>query len=417
VAVLSGKRFLTSLLVDPKGTEKYLGMGIHEGLFRGPELELYDEIQGHLAKYGSLPKPQTCGIMEVPDGLETPEYYFDDVVKRFTHRTIVSAMKGAQIELAEKNPEAALDLFREMMVNITTRTSMNQIMDYATDGPDIIDAEFQMLNKGHLLPGVLTGYPTLDGMIGSLRGGDVMAIVGRPGQGKTYQLLRMAHHAWHKQNKRVMFVSMEMKPLPLIQRITAMHQKLSITLLRRGEILKKKHKKILTDMAALEGTHDKFWIIDGNLTARVQDIQMLVHQMKPDVLYIDGAYLLKTDDKYAKRYERVAESLETIKSDVSTRLNIPCVLSYQFNKKGAKEKELENIGGSDAIGQICSCVLALYEKEVGSIEYVVKKKVDILKARDAGQMEFYINWIFDAPPFMDFSEILPETSADEFVYV
>jgi hypothetical protein len=170
-------------------------------------------------------------------------------------------------------------------------------------------------------------------------------------------------------------------------------------------------------MGELETTHEKFWIIDGNLTAKVQDIVMLVHQMQPDVLYIDGAYLLQAEEKRLPRYERIASTLEVVKSEISTRLNIPCVLSYQFNKEGAKTKALENIGGSDAIGQLCSCVLALYEKEVATIEYMVKKKVDILKGRNGEEGEFFINWIFDTPPFMDFSEILPEKGPEAFVYI
>lgn len=413
---MSGKRLLTSLLVDPKGTEKYLGMGLHEGLFRGPEVELFEDIQTHVDKYGSLPKPGTVDVA-VPEELETPEYYLSDVVSRFTHRTIVTTMKAAQIELTEKAPEVALDLFREMLIDLTARNNANQIVDFASDGATLLDQEYFQLTKSHLMPGVYTGYPTLDAMLGTLRGGDIMSIVGRPSQGKTYQLLRMAHHAWHYQAKRVMFVSMEMKPLALIQRITAMHQKMSITLLRKGEILKKKHKKILADMHELETSHEKFWIVDGNLTSKASDIVMLCHQMKPDILYIDGAYMLQIDDRRAPRYERIASSLETVKSEIATRQGVPSVLSYQFNKKGAKEKELENIGGSDAVGQISSCVLALFEKEMGSVENIVKKKVNIMKGRNGEEGEFYINWIFDTPPFMDFSEIVPKKTAEAFVYV
>jgi len=48
-----------------------------------------------------------------------------------------------------------------------------------------------------------------------------LAIVGRPAAGKTYKVLYMAHNAWWEQKKKPLVVSMEMKPLPLIQRIAA----------------------------------------------------------------------------------------------------------------------------------------------------------------------------------------------------
>lgn len=417
MAVLSGKRLLTSLLVDDKGTAKYLAMGLHPQLFAGPELELFEEIDWHVQKYGTLPKPSTIEL-EIPDELESPAYYLDDVRKRFKHRTLVKSLKDVQELLTDKKPDHAQERLRTCLVELMQSGHGNEVVDYAKDGAELLDQEYIALTKSHLLPGIMTGYPTLDNLLNGLRGGDVMSIVGRPGQGKTYQLLRMAHHAWDTQSKRILFVSMEMKPLSLIQRITAMHEKMSITLLRKGEIMKAKHAHILETMHELETSRDKFWIVDGNLTSEIEDIVLMAHQMQPDALFVDGAYLLKTKDRRMARWERISTTIETIKSDVSTAMGIPCVLSYQFNKKGKDEKELENIGGSDAIGQISSCVLALYEKEQHSVENIVRKKVDILKGRNGEEGEFYIRWLFDTPPFMDFSEITPEdTSEKEFVYV
>lgn len=416
MAALSGMHLLTSLLVADGGAEQYLSMGLHEKLFSGPESDLFKKIDTHLREYGTLPQPGTVGC-EVPDGLESPLYYLADVRKRYKHRTITRALKDCQSFLVDKNPDSAERRLRECLLEVMREASPNQVVDYAKDGSKLLNDEYLSLTKGHLTPGVMTGYPTLDGLLNGLRGGDVMSIVGRPGEGKTYQLLRMAHHAWDTQHKKVLFVSMEMKPLPLIQRITAMHEKMSITLLRKGEIMKEKHAKIMANMHELTSTHEKFWIVDGNLTSRVEDTIILAKQMKPDILFVDGAYLLRVEDKRVPRFERINQTIEAIKSEISTALGIPAALTYQFGRGGVKEKELEQIGGSDSIGQISSCVLALFETEKSSVESIVRKKVNIIKGRNGEQGEFWINWIFDAPPFMDFSEITPEIDEKEFAYV
>ena len=288
------------------------------------------------------------------------------------------------------------------------------MVDFASGASaKLLDDEYKALTKMLDVdtPGIATGYPSLDKM-GRLREGDVMAIVGRPQQGKTYQLLRMAHHAWHTQRKRAMFLSMEMKPLPLIQRITAMHEKMAVTLLRRAEYPKKKHKQLMQSLQKLEESHDRFWIIDGNLAADVSEVHALVHQTQPDVLYVDGGYLLQAREKRIPRYERVSQTLEFLKQEISTALGVPVIVSYQFNKKGKDDKELENIGGSDTIGQISSIVIALYEKEENEAEFATRKKVDIIKGRNGEQGEFMINWTFDKPPFMDFSEIIEDEGHD-----
>lgn len=412
MAAMQGKRLLQSLLLDKKGTEKYVSFGLRAELFQGLEVELFESISSHVEEYGRLPKPATIEI-DCPDDLEPPEFYMDHVLNRFAHREIVAAMKEAQVDLHEKNPGIALDRFRELVVDLSTKAAATQIVDFSTQGAQVIDDEYNLLTKGNVQPGIMTGYPTLDSMLNGLRGGDVMSIVGRPGQGKTYMLLKMAHHAWHIQKKRPLFVSMEMKPLPLIQRITAMHQKMSITHLRKAEYPKSKHKKLIDSLSKLGNDHEQLWIVDGNLTAQVQDMLMLCHQLQPDVAYIDGGYLLQTSDKRVPRWERIAQTLEFVKQNIASALGIPAVITYQFNKAGVKEKELENIGGSDAIGQLSSCVLALWEKEESEAEFLVKKKVDIIKGRSGEEGEFYINWRFDVPPFMDFSEIIDDTAFTE----
>ena len=138
----------------------------------------------------------------------------------------------------------------------------------------------------------------------------------------------------------------------------------------------------------------------------------LVHQTQPDVLYVDGGYLLQAREKRIPRYERVSQTLEFLKQEISTALGVPVIVSYQFNKKGKDDKELENIGGSDTIGQISSIVIALYEKEENEAEFATRKKVDIIKGRNGEQGEFMINWTFDKPPFMDFSEIIEDEGHD-----
>lgn len=411
-----GRDLLRALLADPKGTEKFVSYHLTENMFVGTESDLFEQVEGHVAKYGRLPKPATIEV-EVPDDLDVPEYYLDHVRRRFEHRTIVRGMKSAQDYLQSKDPEAALDALRETVIALTLKQSGTHMVDFSSDAARLLDDEYKMLSQHYDVgaPGIETGYPSLDKM-GRLRGGDVLAIVGRPQQGKTYQLLNMAHNAWHVQRKRCMFLSMEMKPLPLIQRITAMHEKMSVTLLRKGEYPKKKHKELMQSLQKLEDSHDRFWIVDGNLAASIDDVHALVHQTQPDVLYVDGGYLMQARERRIPRYERVNQTLEFLKQEISTNLGVPVLVSYQFNKQGVKEKELENIGGTDAIGQIASIVLALYEKEENEAEFATSKQVEIIKGRNGEQGSFRINWTFDKPPFMDFTEINEDDTSEAAQY-
>ena len=230
----------------------------------------------------------------------------------------------------------------------------------------------------------------------------------------TYCGLYTALSAW-RADKIPLFISMEMKPLLIAQRLAAMDAKCSITQLKKAELSTKKEEVV---MAQLESNKSKtpFWIVDGSLALNVSELTMQVQQLKPDAVYIDGAYLMQSDNPRLSRWEKNTDVAEKIKSRIAEDMNIPAVISYQMNRQ-AQRKEgggLDTIAYTDAIGQLSSVVLGMMEDE--SIETLKRRKISILKGRSGESGEFIINWNFDNFPFMDFSEVAPtEVSSLQFL--
>ena len=61
------------------------------------------------------------------------------------------------------------------------------------------------------------GWPTLDAATNGAMGGELVVIAGRPGMGKTYALIEMAHAAWLS-GKSILFASMEMGLMQIARR-------------------------------------------------------------------------------------------------------------------------------------------------------------------------------------------------------
>jgi hypothetical protein len=81
--------------------------------------------------------------------------------------------------------------------------------------------------------------------------------------------------------------------------------------------------------------------------------------------------------------------------------------SWQFNRvasqkkdKGGKGGTIDDIGYSDAIGQISSIVLGLFQED--GVETMNKKTIRVLKGRGGEVGEFDINWDFNK---MNFDQI------------
>jgi replicative DNA helicase len=420
-------------LVDSgeKGFAEFMEFQLDKQIFKGDEAELFDFIRTHAMGYGSLPKRKTVKKFANENAItiptkeaidEPPKYYLDQIETRNLKLGLKGAMMDAE-KLRLTNPDASLDALTSDIIRLNQHATRKQLLNFAEGGDKLVHEEFikTQLNAD---TGLKFGWPTFDKMSGGLSGGDVVSIVGRPGMGKTYMELHAMLHAWG-QGLTTLFVSMEMKVTPIAQRLAAMYTNTSIAELKSAQIATKKYEGMRSILGGMQGQHG-MWVADGALSAKVADVQMLCAQLQPDVLFIDGAYLLRCENPRLARHDRINTNVEDIKMMLAEQLNIPVVQSFQFNremtKKGVEDVGLENIAGSDAIGQLSSVVLGLFEED--SIETAVQRKIRVLKGRNGEQGEFNINWRFgglgkwidngemapdtDTSNIMNFTEILPE---------
>jgi hypothetical protein len=206
-----------------------------------------------------------------------------------------------------------------------------------------------------------------------------------------------------------------------------MYSNTSIAELQNAQVATKKYDKMHECLAGMVTVGNDMWLADGALSAKVVDLQMLCNQLQPDILFIDGAYLLRCDNQRLQRHDRINTNVEDIKQYLADGLSIPVVQTFQFNremkKKDVEQVDLEHIAGSDAIGQLSSVVLGLFEED--SIETAIQRKIRILKGRHGEKGEFNINWRFggmgrwlsvgedkydtDTSNIMNFEEIITET--------
>jgi replicative DNA helicase len=221
------------------------------------------------------------------------------------------------------------------VMDLIAKKHRNLVVDFREAYHPIISAYSAKSNEdGHLR--IRFGWPTLDNMTGGLVQGDMVSFVGRPQAGTTMQMLYAAHTPWQEQKRRVLLVSMEMKSIVIQQRLAALHAHISITRLKNGELSTNSFNKLKGGLTEVKGFEEPFWIVDGNFAATVDDVCALARQLKPDVIFIDGAYLLK-HPRERDRYRRVAENADLIKQHLSDLAPTGC--SWQFSRDAAKKSK------------------------------------------------------------------------------
>jgi replicative DNA helicase len=410
-----GKMYLSAMLAE--GSLLALTqLGKINHLFKANETPAYEFIREFVKLYHHLPTAETIenhtGETLVPH-LEPAAYYFDLMETRHVEFTVKKALKDANDLLLpeNKNPDAALKVLTAAAMQLIAQKTANTVVDFR-QAYDAIMADYQSKWKDSDEQGLFFGWPYLDKMTGGLIRGDLISFVGRPGKGKTFQMLYGAHYGWNKAGKEVdpqhdqsrLFVSMEMSILAIEQRLAAMQTHVPGMKLKHAKLPTLALNHMRKGLMEIKGYGAPFYVVDGNLTSTVEDIHLLALQLKPAAIFIDGAYLVRHPFE-RDRYRRVAENCDLIKKLLCPLA--PTAASWQFAKTAAKKAgkkgekvELEDIGFTDAIAMNSSLVLGLFEDD--TVATTKQRKVEVLKGRNGETGSFVTNWNFDN---MNFSEL------------
>lgn len=381
-------------------------------LFRANEVAVFEFVEQHLGHYQKLPLFETTlakfpEMGEVAAG-EPAKYYLDKLGERFAYERINEANLASQQLL--KDDKAAVDeasmMLSTALAEIAEQKYRHKIMDFGLDGPKAVIQAYHNLTTSKNPPAQF-GWPTLDDQTGGMYPGDLISFVGRPASGKTFKILRTAKHNWQNLKKDVMIVSTEMDTLSISQRLAAMYAHTNLTQLKIGGYSSTTFQLFTKSMVKVKQEPAKLYVVDGNLAIDVESIYTLAAQLDCKMMLIDGAYLLRHRNARLDRFTRVSENVEAMKR-FTADLEIPTVASWQFNREAVKKDKkkgqkagIEDIGYSDAIGQVSSIVLGLLQEE--GVETMNSRLVDVLKGRNGETGQFRINWDFLT---MNFDEVI-----------
>jgi replicative DNA helicase len=379
-------------------------------LFYGEDEQIaFKWCDDHLKAHHTIPQVETLEAQfPVFKQFTTPEpssYYVTLLENRFGFDTIKKASNNSLLALASNKDDidGALLFLEQAKAKIAEQKYRTRILDLGKEGPSLVLNEYHGIYAPESI--IEFGWPYMDNMTGGALAGDVISFVGRPAAGKTFKMLKTAIHNWQI-GANVLFVSMEMNVLAVAQRLAAMYAHTGLTQLKMKGYGTATYNKFSSALMNMTEHENKFYTVDGNLAASVEDIYILAEQLKCSAVYIDGAYLLKHKNPRLDRYTRVAENVELIKQNTSA-IEVPTICSWQFSREAAKKGKatgqkvgLEDIGYSDAIGQISSIVMGLFQEE--GVETMQTRLVDVLKGRNGEVGQFSINWDFIN---MDFTEV------------
>jgi len=230
---------------------------------------------------------------------------------------------------------------------------------------------------------IKTGFPEMDEILyGWLPGEDLITVLGRINEGKSWIMTQLAVAAW-LQGKRVAMYNSEMSSNIAGYRVDTLLSNISNTaLFTKNKIIHEEYKNHIEEFKKknncfLVATKKE---LNGNLT--ISKIKTLIEKNKLDVFFIDqysgmvDENATKWEDRKAK-YARIAEEL----MDISMQYKIPIIGAVQANRKSIENKdkedsvpELDNISDADEIGALSTRVISLRNIGAGLKFKIIKNR-------------------------------------------
>lgn len=345
--------------------------------------EEFRYIMDHYKRYGNVPDKATFlskfPDVELVEVTESDSYLVDTAREELLYYKAVPVVEKVA-DLLQTDANAAA----EYMISAIKELTPN----YRLGGQNIVseaDKRFdQFLDRKNKQDQwfFTCGFPELDNLWhGIQRGEELIVIVARVNQGKSWTLEKICTHIWQI-GYNVGYMSPEMSANSIGYRFDTLYSNFSNKGLMWANtgIEEDQYSSYIQE---LKSKQNKFMVatpVDFDRKITVTKLKNWILQNKLDVLAIDGiTYLV---DERAKKGDNKTTALTNISEDLMTlsiELSIPILVVVQANRSAANNEtedvpELESIRDSDGISFNASKVLSIRQSKEGILTMQIKKQ-------------------------------------------
>lgn len=341
--------------------------------------------------------------------LETPpkaaHYLVDEVLHRNLYVRIQRGLEEAGGHLQKIQANDAYYSLEKLLTEIRAEQAVSSNVESIFKlGPEI-RTYYERIKSGER--GIQTLWPTINEMTFGFWPEDLVLFAARIGVGKTWTAILLALHAWKTpkaktgERCRVLFITTEVSQTRVGMRLYSALERLpygEFTHGRMSFIAEERFYKAAQELLDAEG----FYVTGGDFDFRIESVEQAIENCKPDIVVIDGAYLLQAEGP--NRTERMASIFNDMKR-LAKRRKVCIVITTQLNrgsKKGQTDTvELDAIALSDVGGWNADLVFGLIQTDDNRKDKQMTIKP--LKVREGAGNQFVVNWNFER---MDFSELV-----------
>jgi replicative DNA helicase len=367
---------LGAMLLSEQAISAVTGVVTAEDFYRPAHRHIFDAIQ---ALYGSgqgvdpvtvADELDQAGVLESVGGpatlvtlqARTPAItnalHYAKIVeeKSLLRKLITTANDVAELGYSPLDDiEKTIDSAESMMFAVAQRRNADSLAPLAPLLDRSLENLEMLYERGDAITGTPTGYTDLDTQLAGLQPGALIVVGARPAMGKTAFSLGIAAHAAVREQRPVLFFSLEMGHLELTQRLVAAEARIDATKLRTGRLTDADWTKITKAMGRLgEG---QLWI-DDNPALTVTEIRSKARRLQDrldqplGLIVIDYLQLMSGRGSAESRQVEVAEisrGLKVLARELETPVMALSQLSRQLELRADKRPMLADLRESGCL--------------------------------------------------------------------
>lgn len=358
----SSHRFIFTALLDLYNNQKPCDIVTIQEELRNKE---------HLAEVGGL--TYLSQLLNVVPTATNAGYYAKIVKEKSILRKLISVSGEISDEAYDPQAEAE-NIIDNAEQKVLKLGEFKQTSPYRSL-KDLVTPAFEHLSKLYdnhqAVTGVPSGFTRLDEMTSGWQKSDLVILAARPAMGKTAFCLNIARNAAHDAKVPVLFFSLEMSNMQLVNRLISTESQVDGQKIKKGFLNDDDWSKLTLAAGELALTPI---FIDDTAGASMMEIRSKARKAYQQdhigLIIIDYLQLItlsnNNKDRAESRQQEVSEISRNLKS-LARELNVPIIclsqLSRAVESRPDKRPMLSDLRESGAIEQDADMVLFLYREE------------------------------------------------------
>jgi len=403
----SSEHLLISKVITDNEILPVIEAGVKSQHFSAHWSDVWEWVVTYWREHNAVPSARAfsqehANVSLVDASREQFSNLIEEMLESYRHQKLVETLATAVPMLNNNQTIEALHALTEGLQTASADVARLRDINLIENWEQRVQRYQLMKDTPNAIRGIPTGFGGLDRITSGLRPQQLITFVGEAKKGKSLITLIMAN-AVHTHGKVPLYISFEMSAEEQSARYDALISNISHTKIMRGDLTNAEIEHIRKTVSMRKNMHPFILSEDISSLTTVSAIAGKVQQHKPDLLVVDGVYLMDDEQGEPKGSPQALTNITRSLKRLAQRFDIPIVgttqvLSWKIGNRKSRQITAESIGYTSSFAQDSDLVVGVESDPDIENQAILR----VVLARTAPKGEVRINWDWHN---MDFSEV------------